>query len=42
MEFTPDCPSHIQRLIQQALSQGWIKLNATFTQEEYTWLMLKN
>ena len=41
MEITPDCPAHTRRLIQQAYSQGWIKMRATFTEEEYTWLMLK-
>ena len=41
MEITPDCPAHTRRLIQQAYGQGWIKLSATFTEEEYTWLILK-
>ena len=41
MEITPDCPAHTRRLIQQAYGQGWIKMSATFTEEEYTWLMLK-
>jgi hypothetical protein len=41
MEIARDCPDIARNLIQQAYSQGWIKLSATFTEEEYTWLMLK-
>ena len=41
MEITRDCPDNARNLIQQAYSQGWIKMSATFTEEEYTWLMLK-
>jgi len=41
LEITPACPIHIQAAIQQALNQGWIRMNATFTEEEYAWLILK-
>ena len=41
MEITPDCPDIARNLIQKAYGQGWIKLSATFTEEEYTWLILK-
>lgn len=42
MEITADCPEHVRRMVQQAHNQGWIRVSATFTEEEYTWLMLKN
>ena len=41
LEITPACPVHIQAEIQGALNHGWIRVCATFTEEEYAWLILK-
>jgi hypothetical protein len=41
LEITPACPVHIQAEIQESLNQGWIRMNVTFTEEEYAWMILK-
>ena len=41
LEITRDCPPSVRSVIQEAHNQGWIKMCATFTEEEYAWLMLK-
>ena len=41
LEIDAECPDRVRRIIQESLNQGWIRMNVTFTEEEYTWLMLK-
>ena len=41
LEIDAECPDHIRRMIQESLNQGWIRVSATFTEEEYAWLILK-
>ena len=41
LEIDAECPDRVRRNIQESLNQGWIRMNVTFTEEEYTWLMLQ-
>ena len=41
LEIAAECPENVRRMVQQAHSQGWIRMSATFTEEEYAWLILK-
>jgi hypothetical protein len=41
LEIDAECPNRVRRIIQESLNQGWIRMNVTFTEEEYTWLMLQ-
>jgi hypothetical protein len=41
LEIDRFCPERIRKTIQEAYNQGWIRMCATFTEEEYAWLMLK-
>jgi len=41
LEIDAECPDRVRRIIQESLNQGWIRMNVTFTEEEYTWLMLQ-
>ena len=41
LEITRDCPPSVRSVIQEAHNHGWIRMNATFTEEEYAWLILK-
>jgi len=41
LEIDLNCPKRIAKAIQEAYSNGWIQMSVTFTEEEYTWLILK-
>jgi len=41
LEIDAECPDRVRRMIQEAFNQDWIRMNVTFTEEEYAWLMLK-
>jgi hypothetical protein len=35
------CPASVRKVIYEALNEDWVRMNVTFTEEEYTWLILK-
>ena len=41
LEIDRDCPERIAKMIQEAYTKGWIRQTITFTEEEYTWMMLQ-
>ena len=41
LEIAAQCPDRVRRIIQESLNQDWIRMNVTFTEEEYAWLILK-
>jgi hypothetical protein len=41
LEIAAECPENVRRMVQQAHDKGWIRVNATFTEKEYAWLMLQ-
>jgi hypothetical protein len=41
LEIDRNCPERIAKAIQEAYTKGWIRQTITFTEEEYTWMMLQ-